>query len=149
MSKNDSKSALRNTIRTSSVGVLVAALLGIGTVPAAAATLKLEGGLSCIGNLTQYKTFRMHERGGSSLKVTSFTSVASGGVNYGLRNSNDRQITQSVNFKKGSLNTKKSFKTTAGSTTIPRGRLAVNARHITKSTGCGWPTPSWKGTLVL
>ncbi len=118
-------------------------------VPASAATHRLSGTLSCIGTLTQYDTFRVHARGGASITVSSFTSIAAGGVNYGLRSKNGTQVTRSLNFVRSELNGSKRFTTTQGSATIPQGHFAVNARHVTKSTGCGFPLPSWSGSLSL
>lgn len=129
--------------------LLALGLVGVVAAPASAANHQVEGTLSCIGDISQYGTFRTHAQGGASLRVTSFTSISDGGVNYGLRNRAGTQVTKSVNFKRADLNKTKKFSSTSGSSTIPAGNLAVNARHITKNTGCGYPLPSWKGTLTL
>lgn len=134
--------------RASMAGALALGMVVLGVAPAMAASHAVEGTLSCIGALSTYSTFRPHSTGGASLKVSSFKSISSGGVNYGLRNTGGTQISQSLNFTSGSLGSTKSFKRSSnGSTSIPGGQLALNARHITTNTGCGVVLPSWKGTL--
>lgn len=145
-----SSSGSPRSITRLAIAAAASLLLALGGASAAwAKSYNVEGGLSCIGNLTTYGTFRAHNSGAASIKTTSFTAISKDGVNFGLRNRDGVQVTKSTRVKKADLNTAKSFKTSRDRTTIPAGSYALNARHITSSTGCGWPTPSWKGSLNL
>lgn len=128
-------------------GLLIAGLVG---APAHAATYAVEGTLNCGGALAQYGTFRSHSSGGAALKKTFDNWITGTETRYGLRNGAGTQVTKTLAFAVRSY-VSKSFQTTGGSSTIPTGSYAINARigNVTGSGTCGPGIPHWKGDLTL
>lgn len=131
--------------------IAAAALVGGTAVPAAAASYNINASLNCAGALFTGTTYRYHSSGSASIRLTKHNwwyDVWS--LRTGLRNLNGTQVTQSLQFKPTSRATH-TYRTTSGSTTIPSGRYAVNARvgGTENTSGCRVFPPTFEAVLTL
>lgn len=136
-------------LAAASMAAACALVLGV-TLPAHAATYNINAALNCSGALFQSDTFRTHSSGGSTIKLTKHDWwKAEWELRSGLRNTGGTQITQTLQFPPESRSTY-SYKTNAGSLTIPSGSYAMNLRVETFGNGgCVLYPPSFEGQLVL
>lgn len=147
----------RATVRTraglgaAAAAAVAALVITLTAAPASAASYSINGTLQCGGALAAYENYRPHSTGGSSIQLTRTDWFWAGnGVRFGLRTSNGVQQTQSVEFGEAERSTK-SFRTNGGSTSIPGGSYAVNARvAVYNGNGsCRVFPPSFEATLNL
>ena len=134
--------------RIGAIVVLTGTLVAAGATSAMATAYNgLHGTLNCVGALSQYDTYRPHTTGPASIKLTDTDNFASSeSVRFGLR-AGDTQVTNSPQFAYNQFVTKSFTSASSGSSTIPGGSLAVNARLVTTASGCHPFVPSWDGNL--
>jgi len=131
--------------------LLASAAIVVGTaLPASAATYNINASLNCAGTLFQGDTFRPHSTGGASLRLTKddwWWDVWT--LRTGLRKADGTQATATLETKPSNRNTN-AYKTPGGSTSIPGGSLAVNARvgGTAQTSGCRVFPPSFEGVLT-
>jgi hypothetical protein len=125
-----------------------ATLVVAGATPALAATnYSVAGDFNCTGSLVQYGTYRSHVAGDSAkLTVNHMWWVGSQEGRWGLRNTSNTQVTNSLSFFATGTPGTKSFANTAGGSAIPGTSLGVNARLV--GTNDCVPLPTWDGTLT-
>lgn len=98
------------------------------------------GDADYLNTLYMYGTPRYHPVGTAYVAHTSTSHACGGGTTFGLRNSSDHQMTNSISAVANSV--QHQFTTpSGGSTSIPSGNLYINARGF--GGGCGTYYYTW------
>lgn len=146
--KTQSRKAKR--IRLGVVAIAASAAIVLGSVvPASAASYNINASLNCVGTLYKSDTYRPHSSGPSRIKLSQHDWWKSKWtLRTGLR-VGTTQTTQTLEFPPSSRSTYK-YRTNGGSTTLPSGSYAVNARVNTAGNGgCVLFPPTFKAILDL
>jgi len=141
---------MRKQYRLAKVGLGVAAVsllvLGGGTAASAATNYAISSSVNCHGSLNQYDTYRDHASGSATFKLEHKDFPDS--FRIGLRKDGvSGQYTDSLNFASDGGAAKTFTRACNGSTTLPTGTYAVNARAPEGTASCFWT--GWNGILRL
>lgn len=136
----------RRLVSSAAAGALLAAI-AVGVVPlaASAASVPIGGTNDTREGLTQWGTYRYHDRGGANFTMQSISPGTCGGsINLGLRNGSGTQITNTLVFT-GAGNQIFTVPSSSSPGVVPAGSYAFNSR----ATGgfCGYTSINWSGVL--
>lgn len=139
---------MKNVRRKTLIAMACAvAFVAVGATPAQAADFSVAAEFNCTGSLVQYGTYRAHTSGaGAKIKIDHMWWTDSQEGRWGLRNTSNSQVTNSVSFTGSGTPGTKTFTNTGGGLGIAGSSLAINARLV--GTNNCVPVPTWDGVLT-